>query len=1160
MAAELVAIELQLKGYEGVLSDMRMLDTMLNNLRGRKNKIQIQSNLAKAKQDIIAYKAEVERLTNLQKKIQKGMDSGVLKGSWGKRLSNVTKELETVRRKLKDTQQAANEFQYALKNFSPMTFMQAFGKISSVIGHFGSAMQSAGNAITRLTTPFRRLTTGLLYSAGYKVFNMFTEGLGGAFERYDTMQSYAKSLKALGLDADQTFKVFENQDKPLTAIENLNESVLGLPTGLDEIVAAQKVYAGSTGEMVKSTKLAIAANNTFIASTMGSREQRFMQRYMASLASGADLTTTQWQSIGRIAPLALKAVADELGVTTDELRGGKVAGEEFLDAFIKVGTEGKIQKAANVMKTTWEGLTANLQNAAKRMGEGVLKALDEAFVSYNGRNLVQNLLGFDAEGNEIGGGIKHWINNISSALQDWIKAHPEEIMDFFNALKSIDWNSIVRGMGEGMLALADIIERFAHSLEGKDLSKVGKFMVMGNLWGKALTIFGGLIKGTRHITGALFAAGLIGILKAKGFAKFGLAGMLGRAIGGTAEGAAETATTVATTSANVGKMSRFMGGLSSIFKGWAQVSTMIIGSAAVAWGSMKLFKGAIRNFKEMVDIIKEVDWDTGAEALIGIGVFLTAMGGLSALAGGNVGAGVELLIGEAIVGLFTTLAAGFADLDMFLLKRTAKNLKQTIDYLTEALEGLDKLEGIDNLDDIASKVHDAIHTLNTVSDLFKSKVTKEGGVENEGLKGFTKSTAKSMKYLAETLENMKSSIQTLKEFGEMDIDFDEIEKIIPDMQTVMSSLGSMLIAIPSVLKTEETAEGVGNLGTSINGIKGMFGNLVGENGILAQIPKVIGMIDSLIRTTDLERLKGKMKDLGTALGDAYNALNDGGIGNGNFAYENLNNIREALKQARLAIHHLNELSGTEVDLSGIETIKDVVGKLDQAFNADQVSGLQETISTFKQSVKAALDSFNDLNGEIEIDAELKLSNGFSSSVSKVVSDINDGRRDVERAFNRIPTSMSKTITVTLNANVVASGAVSTLNRGFSRVQQMFNGFGEQSGGLISRNGGALYRARGGGVFKPRGTDTVPSMLTPGEYVHRKQAVDYFGTDFMRRVNAMDVRGAMDALLNKASTSIGIGRQSVVNNTVNNNQRVTQNITTNNPAFASMRASRFVGAM
>ena len=159
--------------------------------------------------------------------------------------------------------------------------------------------------------------------------------------------------------------------------------------------------------------------------------------------------------------------------------------------------------------------------------------------------------------------------------------------------------------------------------------------------------------------------------------------------------------------------------------------------------------------------------------------------------------------------------------------------------------------------------------------------------------------------------------------------------------------------------------------------------------------------------------------------------------------------------------------------------------------------------------------------------------------------------------------MFKTIFVTITANVDTSGAVSAINAGGDYVRSIADnavGGGDQLGGYISRNGSALYRAKGGSVFKPRGTDTIPAMLTPGEYVHRKQAVDYFGTDFMRRVNAMDVRGAMDALLNKASTSIGIGRQSVVNNTVNNNQRVTQNITTNNPAFASMRASRFVGAM
>ncbi|MEE0896939.1 MAG: hypothetical protein U0L88_04850, partial [Acutalibacteraceae bacterium] len=73
MSSELVAIELRLKGYEGVMSDMRMLDTMLNNLRGRKNRIEIQNNLAKAKKDVIAYKAELDRLNRLQKNIQNGM-------------------------------------------------------------------------------------------------------------------------------------------------------------------------------------------------------------------------------------------------------------------------------------------------------------------------------------------------------------------------------------------------------------------------------------------------------------------------------------------------------------------------------------------------------------------------------------------------------------------------------------------------------------------------------------------------------------------------------------------------------------------------------------------------------------------------------------------------------------------------------------------------------------------------------------------------------------------------------------------------------------------------------------------------------------------------------------------------------------------------------
>ena len=51
-----------------------------------------------------------------------------------------------------------------------------------------------------------------------------------------------------------------------------------------------------------------------------------------------------------------------------------------------------------------------------------------------------------------------------------------------------------------------------------------------------------------------------------------------------------------------------------------------------------------------------------------------------------------------------------------------------------------------------------------------------------------------------------------------------------------------------------------------------------------------------------------------------------------------------------------------------------------------------------------------------------------------------------------------------------------------------------SGGLVQ------YRAGGGSIFQPKGTDTVPAMLTPGEFVIRKSAVDKIGASNLAALN------------------------------------------------------------
>jgi hypothetical protein len=56
-----------------------------------------------------------------------------------------------------------------------------------------------------------------------------------------------------------------------------------------------------------------------------------------------------------------------------------------------------------------------------------------------------------------------------------------------------------------------------------------------------------------------------------------------------------------------------------------------------------------------------------------------------------------------------------------------------------------------------------------------------------------------------------------------------------------------------------------------------------------------------------------------------------------------------------------------------------------------------------------------------------------------------------------------------------------------------------SGGMVAPK----YFASGG--FS-RGSDTVPAMLTPGEFVMSKYAVDSYGTDKMKAINSGTYEG------------------------------------------------------
>lgn len=104
-----------------------------------------------------------------------------------------------------------------------------------------------------------------------------------------------------------------------------------------------------------------------------------------------------------------------------------------------------------------------------------------------------------------------------------------------------------------------------------------------------------------------------------------------------------------------------------------------------------------------------------------------------------------------------------------------------------------------------------------------------------------------------------------------------------------------------------------------------------------------------------------------------------------------------------------------------------------------------------------------------------------------------------------------------------------------------------------------YRAKGG--FIPHGTDTVPAMLTPGEFVMRRSAVKAFGLDFMKRLNSLDVSGMMQALYRNLPSAAGfVPFYNVQNRNDNRNISVNQNIYNSGEQYSYRIANRWAHAL
>ena len=354
----------------------------------------------------------------------------------------------------------------------------------------------------------------------------------------------------------------------------------------------------------------------------------------------------------------------------------------------------------------------------------------------------------------------------------------------------------------------------------------------------------------------------------------------------------------------------------------------------------------------------------------------------------------------------------------------------------------------------------------------------------------------------------------------------------------------------------------GSSADAMKNIKQMFQSI---QGVLKQIPKLNELIGQTIGTqqgrgaTPFSQLKNALtgeNGLFTMFGQIMEAF-DGSLGKnvnaGDFAakMEQLSNAVTSIKSAVSKLSSLGggELSGTDTGaFTAIANIKTMIAKIGEALNTDALNGIRENVQAFSDEITNMFDTLNSDFANVEVEVHIK---GKVTGYKELIAQIRSANRAIRSAVTSITNSYTRHVYVHIQRHVNVTG---------DAVPSDGEVIGRHTGGLATHLGKPIYRSGGGSVFKPKGKDIIPAMLSEGEYVQSKKAVDFFGVRFMQKLNHLDVKGAMRELSARVGANAVVGRgMTIYNNITNNNQTVNQNVRTNNPNFA-FRRSRYIAAL
>ena len=359
----------------------------------------------------------------------------------------------------------------------------------------------------------------------------------------------------------------------------------------------------------------------------------------------------------------------------------------------------------------------------------------------------------------------------------------------------------------------------------------------------------------------------------------------------------------------------------------------------------------------------------------------------------------------------------------------------------------------------------------------------------------------------------------------------------------------------------------------------LFNNALKAITTLGDIILKFGTLNVYSTDFDFETLKANIKSIGNAVNEM--ATNKGLTEN----LENMDTVNKTVSKLKKTCESLNSIVGLNLDfvkvgevITGIQTfLNNVKGLKVGEATTDVVTEVNSIVTSFHNmatTLSNMKSEFNTsgtdmANGIIEGFKSIDIEGSFGTKIDNAKASLKKksfksvGKKfgkDVVSGFSEGISNMSSSISNQITMMYGYSTRFTDLGQYLGSAFK--NAFNNQSGNINTggtttpkvnmgneskgnnikfAQGGPVYLKRGGKpiVMKPSGTDTVPAMLTPGEYVMKRSAVKKAGQSFMDKVNNMDLKGAFKELSTRYGSQVG----SVVNKNVtinNNDNRVTNN--------------------